>query len=129
MRKQFLMVAMGVSLLLVATAVLARPAKRYDPGSQSCRMFSPTTIEEGRQLFKDTCKTCHSRDNTAGAPFLHSESKISKAWNRVFEQRFPLCAQNGSWAKLSDEQLRRVNDFLYMNSADSYDPRNGKDCG
>jgi len=129
MRKQFLMAAIGVSLLFVATAVLARPAKRFDPGSQSCRMFSPTTIEEGRQLFKDNCKACHSRDNTAGAPFLHSESKISKAWNRIFEKRVPLCAQNGSWSTLTDEQLRRVNDFLYMNSADSYDPRNGKDCG
>lgn len=129
MRKKTLMAAVGLSLVLVATVVLARPAKRLDPGTQTCRVFTPVTIEEGRQLFQSTCKSCHARANTIGAPFLHSESKISKAWNRIFEKRYPACAQDGSWAALSDEQLMRVNDFLFMNAADSYDPYSGKDCG
>ena len=129
MRKRFLMAAVGVSLVMAATVVLARPAKRLDPGTQTCRIFTPASIAEGRQLFKDVCKSCHSRDNTVGAPFVHSESKISRAWNRVFETRFPACAKDGAWAALSDEQLRRINDFLFMNSADSYDPQSGKDCG
>jgi len=129
MRKRFFMAAVGASLVMAATVVLARPAKRLDPGTQTCRVFTPTTIEEGRQLFKSVCKSCHTRDNAVGAPFIHSESKISRAWNRVFETRYPACANNGSWAALSDEQLMRVNDFLFMNSADSYDPQSGKDCG
>ena len=129
MRKRFLLPMIGVSLILTATMALARPSKRLDPATQSCRFFTPTTIEEGKQLFKSVCKSCHSRDNTAGAPFLHSESKISKAWNRVFATRYPACAKDGAWAALSDEQLMRVNDFLFMNSADSYNPQSGRDCG
>ena len=129
MRKRIIAVVGGVLMVMVAAGVSARPAKRLDPATQTCRVFTPTTIEEGRQLFQSVCKSCHSRDNTAGAPFVHSESKISRAWNRVFEQRYPACAKTGAWAALSDEQLMRVNDFLFMNSADSYDPNSGKDCG
>lgn len=129
MDKRLLMAAVGASLLVVATVVWARPSKRLDPATQTCRVFTPVTIEEGQKLFKSVCKSCHSRDNAGGAPFIHSESKISRAWNRVFEKRYVACAKDGSWAALSQEQLMRVNDFLFMNSADSYDPRSGKDCG
>ena len=87
MRKRFLLVAVAASLAMLATVVWARPAKRLDPGTQTCRVFTPGTIEEGRQLFKSVCKTCHSRGNAVGAPFMHSESKISRAWNRIFEKR------------------------------------------
>lgn len=107
----------------------ARPSKRLDPATQTCRVFTPAAIEEGRDLFRSECKNCHSRNNTVGARFIHSESLISKAWNRVFFQRYPACAKDGSWASLSDEQLRRVNDYLFMNSADAYNPNSGKDCG
>jgi len=129
MRKQIMAVAGGFLIVLVAAAVYARPSKRLDPQTQTCRVFTPETIEEGRNLFRSVCKSCHSRESEAGAPFLHSESKISRAWNRVFAERYPGCAKKGSWAALTDEQLRRVNDFLFMNSADSYDPNSGKDCG
>lgn len=114
---------------LVVGVAQARPAKRLDPLTQSCRVFTQEGIEEGQRLFRTQCKSCHARDNSVGASFLHSESKISRAWNRVFEQRYPACAKDGSWASLSDEQVRRVNDFLFMYAADSYDPNSGKDCG
>lgn len=129
MRKRILVVTGGLIVVMVAGMAFARPAKRLDPKTQTCRVFTQEAIEEGAHLFRSLCKSCHSRDNESGAPFLHSESKISKAWNRVFATRYPGCAKDGSWASLSDEQLRRVNDFLYMNSADSYDPNSGKDCG
>ena len=129
MRRSMMAVTGGFLIILVAAAVSARPAKRLDPATQTCRLFTPAAIEEGARLFRSLCKGCHSRDNEVGAPFLHSESKISRAWNRVFAQRYPACAKDGSWATLTDEQLRRVNDFLYMNSADSYDPNSGSDCG
>lgn len=119
----------GLLIMLVATAVSARPDKRPDPVTKTCRIFTPEAIAEGAQLFRSLCKGCHARDNDVGAPFLHSESKISRAWNRAFAQRYPACAQDGSWASLTDEQLRRVNDFLFMNSADAYDPNSGRDCG
>lgn len=129
MRKRIVVAAGGLFIVMVAGMAFARPAKRLDPQTQTCRVFTPATIEEGAHLFRSVCKSCHSRNNEAGAPFLHSESKVSKAWNRVFAKRYPACAKDGAWAALSDEQLRRVNDFLYMNSADSYDPFSGKDCG
>lgn len=129
MRKIIAVAAGGALLCALTGTAQARPSKRLDPTTQTCRVFTPTTIEEGRQLFRNVCKSCHSRDNSAGAPFIHSESLISKAWNRVFAQRYPACAKGGSWASLSDEQLRRINDFLFMNSADAYDPNSGKDCG
>jgi cytochrome c5 len=128
-RKWIVVAAGGVIICMVAAVVSARPVQRLDPASQTCRVFTRATIEEGRRLFHSVCKSCHSRDNTVEAPFLHSESKTSRAWNRVFAKRFPACAKDGSWATLNDEQLRRVNDFLFMNSADSYDPNSGKDCG
>ncbi len=128
MRKRIMVTAGGLIMVMVAGMAFARPAKRLDPQTQTCRVFTPVVIEEGARLFRSVCKSCHSRDSEAGAPFLHSESMISRAWNRVFATRYPGCAKDGSWAALSDEQLRRVNDFLYMNSADSYDPNSGKDC-
>lgn len=128
MRKGIIVAAGGLMIVMAAVAS-ARPSKRLDPVTQTCRIFTPETIQEGRELFKSVCKSCHARDNDVGAPFLHSESKISRAWNRVFEKRYPACARAGSWAALDDEQLRRVNDFLFMNSADSYNPQSGRDCG
>ena len=127
--RKLIMVSGGVLMIMAAAVAYARPTKRMDPVTQTCRIFTPATIAEGAQLFRSTCKSCHSRGNAAGAPFLHSEAKISRAWNRVFATRYPGCAKDGSWAALNDEQLRRLNDFLYMNSADSYDPYNGRDCG
>ncbi len=127
MRKQIVLA--GALMIMAATVAYARPAKRFDEATKTCRIFTQPSIAEGGQLFRSLCKSCHTRDNTVDAPFLHSESKISRAWNRVFASRYPACAKDGSWASLSDEQLRRVNDFLFMNSADSYDPTSGKDCG
>lgn len=129
MRKLVAVAVCGILIGTITVAAQARPSKRLDPTTNTCRVFTPTTIEEGRNLFRSVCKECHSRDNTVGARFIHSESLISRAWNRVFGKRYTACAKDGSWASLSDEQLRRINDFLYMNSADSYDPNSGKDCG
>jgi hypothetical protein len=129
MRKRIMVAAGGMCLVMAAGLASARPAKRLDPQTETCRVFTPGTIEEGARLFRSVCKSCHSRENVVGAPFLHSESKISRAWNRIFFKRYPGCAKDGAWASLTDEQLRRVNDFLYMNSADSYDPNSGRDCG
>lgn len=129
MRNRMMAAAVGVGLMvMVAGVASARPDKRLDPATKCCRVFTPVTIEEGFHLFRSVCKSCHAKDNKVAAPFLHSESKISRAWNRVFASRYPACAKDGSWAGLSDEQLRRINDYLFMNSADSYDPNSGKDC-
>ncbi len=131
MRGRTILMTGGLLLALVGmvAVVQARPTKRLDPTTNTCRVFTLGGIEEGQHLFRSVCKSCHFRGNKVGAHFLYSESLISKAWNRVFAERYPACAKNGSWASLNDEQLRRINDFLYMNSGDSYDPNNAMDCG
>ena len=63
--------------------------------------------------------------NEKGIPFLWTESKSSKAWNRVFAERYPKCAKDGSWAGLTQEQIMRINDYLYRWAKDSTDPGNG----
>lgn len=106
----------------------ARPELRFDDNTQTCRNLKDGQLEwdsrgygEGGQIFKELCKSCHSRGNATGAPFLWSESKTSQAWNRVFTQRYPQCAQNSSWDRVTAEQLRKVNDYLYRFSENSRD--------
>lgn len=106
----------------------ARPEFRFDDNTQTCRDLKDGQLEwdsrgygEGGQIFKELCKSCHSRGNATGAPFLWSESKTSQAWNRVFTQRYPQCAQNSSWDRVTAEQLRKVNDYLYRFSENSRD--------
>ncbi|MDH4320390.1 MAG: hypothetical protein OEV73_02715 [Desulfobulbaceae bacterium] len=116
--------------LIAATAQLAnaRPAHRFDATTNSCRDFSKGQAEWdsspwgiGGQLFKTVCKSCHTRDNNTGAKFLWEESKTSKAWNRVFFEKYPACAKNGSWQSITPEQLLSLNDYLYRFSANSQD--------
>lgn len=115
---------LAVLILLALTIIEAQaiPTKRLDPGSQTCRTFTSATLWEGREIFVNSCKTCHTRDNDKNAPFLHTESKTMNGWNRVFLQKYPECAKNGSWGNLDEEQIARLNDYLYRNAADSWDP-------
>ncbi len=123
-----------IPVILLAAFVLeagARPEYRFDDNTQSCRNLKDGQLEwdsrgygEGGKVFKELCKSCHYRDNNKGAPFLWTESKTSEAWNRVFTQKYPECAKNGSWDSVTAEQLRKVNDYLYRfseNSRDTFD--------
>ena len=64
-------------------------------------------------MFQEVCKSCHRRDNDKGAPFLWVESLSSNGWNRVFAQRYPKCASDGSWGGTSLEDIQMINDYLY----------------
>ena len=120
-----LVVMLGLAAL--PPAAEARPEKRFDPGTQTCRVFTFEGNWAGYQTFRATCKSCHTRDNDQEAPFLHTESKTSEGWNRLFERRNVACARSGAWDKLSTEELLRLNDYLYANGFGSYDART--DCG
>lgn len=113
---------------ITATFVMARPATRFDETTQTCRLLNSGPLDmasrsygEGGKIFKQLCKSCHYRNNDKDAPFLWAESKTSNAWNRVFTKRYPQCAQNGEWDKLTPEQMMRVNDYLYRFSSNSRD--------
>lgn len=130
--KRFALISMVLAVMVCLTAgvVQASPKKRFDPGTQSCRIlgFDSGWWGTGSKIFKANCKSCHSRGNDQGAPFLHSESKTPKAWNRVFFEKYPECARDGSWNLTLNEQLK-LNDFLYRNGANTYDPYDADDCG
>ncbi len=102
---------------------------RFDPVSQTSRALVFKNVAAGYKIFVNPCKTCHHRVNSAGAPFLHTESKNMRGWNRVFLEKYPKCAGDGSWSKLSQEDLMVLNDYLYSKASDTYDPYNAKSCG
>ncbi|AGF77734.1 hypothetical protein UWK_01166 [Desulfocapsa sulfexigens DSM 10523] len=124
-------------MLYVVPSVEARPGKRFDESTKMCRI-----LNDGGQLdwesdhwgigaakFKEVCKSCHTRDNDKGAPFLYMESYGSKGWNNVFSQRRKKCARDGSWDVLSAAELQLVNDYLYRNANNTYDPNDADSCG
>lgn len=123
-------VMMGVALLM-GTEAGASPKKRWDPGSNTCRVFDFDSgwWGTGAQIWRSNCKSCHTRDNDQGAPFLYMESKSPKAWNRVFYERYPQCAKDGQWDSLTMEEMLKLNDYLYRFGANTYDPNDAEDCG
>jgi len=115
----------------------ARPGKRLDERTKMCRV-----IADGGELdwnsepwgtggikFRAVCKSCHTRDNDKGATFLHAESYTSDAWNNIFARRKTVCAKDGSWGVLSEDEIQLVNDYLYRNANWTYDPNDADSCG
>lgn len=114
----------------------ARPGKRYDQSTQMCRLIDTGKLDwqsepwgTGGIKFREVCKSCHNRNNDKGAPFLHAESFSSEGWNHIFAKHRKKCARDGSWDVLSKEELLLVNDYLYRNANDTYDPNNADSCG
>lgn len=101
----------------------AKDLKRYDPVTESCRILGYDSFwgGKGRRLFEQKCKLCHTKNNSVNATFLHSESKSTKGWNRVFLTKYPKCAQTGSWKVTLDETLL-IHDYLYRYAANTNNP-------
>lgn len=137
MSKKIIAVCAVVFLTMVfASALQARPGKRYDERTKMCRIINEGKLGWesepwglGNKKFQEVCKSCHSRDNDKGAPFLHAKSFVSEGWNRVFAKRRVKCAKDGSWAGLTEEELQIINDYLYRNAAWTYDPYGKESCG
>lgn len=120
MNRPLLIFALCLMTVIIAFQVHARPKTRFDATTQTCRILDKGQLDwdsrafgEGGKVFREVCKKCHTRDNDKGAPFLHTESKTSEGWNRVFAKRYPECAKDGSWAEITPEQLLKVNDYLF----------------
>ncbi|MCF6186649.1 MAG: hypothetical protein L3J49_04130 [Desulfobulbaceae bacterium] len=114
----------------------ARPGKRYDERARMCRTINDGSLDwdseawgAGGIKFREVCKSCHTRNNDKGAPFLYMESYGSEGWNSVFAKRRKKCARDGSWDVLTEEELQLVNDYLYRNANDTYDPNDADSCG
>jgi len=125
-----LMAALAVAAWIVPAK--ASPTKRFDQTTQSCRILTfhnSSWVSPGAKKFKESCKSCHYRSNDKGAKFLYAESKTMKGWQRVFFKKFSKCAKDGSWEKLSQEDLLEINDYLFRNANNTYDPNDAEDCG
>ena len=122
-------IALVVLLIVgVATQAYARPATRYDETTKTCRIISDGPLEwessawgQGGEIFKSLCQSCHAKNNDKGAPFLWVESKTSDAWNRVFTEKYPECAQDGSWQSMTMDEQLMVNDYLFRWAKNSQD--------
>lgn len=100
----------------------AGPEKRFDEGTKMCRSITLSNLFDGYKAFRTLCKGCHKRDNDVGAKFLETESKTNKAWNRVFWQKYPACAKNGSWDSLTFDERLKLNDYLFYKAWGHDDP-------
>jgi len=134
-KKRIILLACVISIAILGTTQ-ARPGKRYDEGTKSCRVLDNGVLDWesdhwgiGAQKFVSVCKSCHTRDNKVGAPFLYMESYSSTGWNHVFAKSTAKCARDGSWDVLSKNELILVNDYLYRNANDTYDPNDADTCG
>ena len=128
----FFITAALLAVLIIPATGQATPKKRLDEKTQTCRIldfYNSGWVSEGSKIFSNSCKNCHYRDNDEGASVLYSESKTMKAWNRVFYEKYPECAKLGYWDALSKEDLLKVNDYLFRNAANTYDPNDAEDCG
>jgi mono/diheme cytochrome c family protein len=122
----------AVFALAWSAAAQASPTKRFDRTTQTCRILTfhnSGWVSRGAKLFKQNCKVCHHRGNDKGAKFLHSGSKSMKGWNRLFYKRYVRCAREGYWDRIAQEDLAEINDYLYRNASNSYDPNDAEDCG
>jgi mono/diheme cytochrome c family protein len=123
MKKILTMVlAIGILGTWGLTAAQAKPNKRCDSEGKACRLLTFPDLQQGYHLFRNNCKTCHHWNNDQGAQFLYTESLSMKGWNRVFAKRYSTCARKGHWDKLSQEELAKINDYLYANAWDASDP-------
>ncbi|MDG4476249.1 c-type cytochrome [Thiovibrio frasassiensis] len=124
--------ALSLAALLLVPAFVNQahgaPKTRYDATTKTCRVLSDGPLEwesrpwgEGGKLFANNCKSCHTRNNDKGAPFLWAESKSSAGWNRVFETRSAKCAKQGAWDSITLEQQLKLNDYLYRWASNSLD--------
>ena len=137
MRKVMLSVCIiCCSLVYMIPSGEARPTERYDERTKMCRLIAQGQLSweseawgTGGVKFQEVCKSCHSRNNDKGAPFLHAESYTSEAWNSIFTKRRKKCARDGAWDILSEDELQLVNDYLYRNGDWTYDPNDADSCG
>lgn len=128
MKNLIVLLTLGCLLASIATA-MAAPTKRQDDTTKVCRILNQPDIWAGYKIFRKSCKSCHYRDNDKGATFLYAERKTMKSWNQVFTSRYPKCAQDGTWDNLSQDEILQLNDYLFVNGADAYDPNAAADCG
>ncbi len=101
----------------VTFAAPERPDRRYDKINDTCREFKFQYMRDGARIFKDVCKSCHNenynsglRPMTAFVPRSYSPGQ----WTRFLNgEKTPQCSKDGAWSSLSEDELLKLNDYLY----------------
>lgn len=76
---------------------------------------------KGKHLYKKTCKTCHSSGGEGGV--VTPMTKTQAQWDRTFKKKKHDAA---AWKKLSEKDLKDIQQFLFDHAADSPQPQT---CG
>ncbi len=126
----FTFCSLAITGVMIKNSVAAE-LKRYDEGTQSCRIlrFESSLFGKGQKLFNQRCKSCHTRKNDQNASFIHTETLPPNGWNRVFYKKNTECAKSGEWKGLSKEDQLLLNDYLWRYGANTYDPYDAERCG
>jgi len=117
-----------IGSLFAFSTINAEESTWYSPGSLSNRPMEYKNLRQGYLLFRSNCKTCHTRDNDKDAPFLCSDSKTMKGWNRVFARENAAAEKQGCLKDLSKEELMDLNDYLYTHAIDAKNPHDDLEC-
>lgn len=117
-----------LTAVMIGTGVLsslaASPDRRFDPLNETCRKFQFSNMREGAALFKKVCQSCHNatfdnglRTMTVFFPRVYSPGQ----WTRFFTTERPQCSKDGSWDGIPEEDLLKLNDYLYKGAYGTWD--------
>lgn len=122
----------GMVFFLISGAAWAQlPDRRFDPLNQTCRIFQFEQMRAGAGFFKTVCLRCHHQDYDNGLrymPVLIPRSFSPERWTRIFTEKYPLCAQDGSWKELSADDLLKLNDYLYRGGYGTWEDYTPLEC-
>ena len=111
-----------ILFMFTSPSFAERPMSRLDPGSNSCRIFTLERLRQGGKIFSGSCKSCHSAEADRGAEsILYPRAYSPGDWTRIFYLRYPKCAQNGSWDKLSEDDVTLLADYLFRGGWGTWD--------
>ncbi len=111
-----LLLCLGLLLSFPGPTNAAPPDKRFDPITDTCRILSFQNLRQGARMFRQVCQSCHHAGYDNGLrdmEILIPRSYSPGRWTRIFTERYPNCARNGSWEKLSTADIQKLNDYLY----------------
>ncbi len=116
--KKGIVVLLGVFLIsLFAAETFAAPDRRYDKVNDTCREFKFKYMREGARIFKDVCQSCHNEEYDNGlrpmTVFVPRTYSPGQWTNFLTGAKIPKCSKDGSWAGISDDDLLKLNDYLY----------------
>jgi hypothetical protein len=95
----------------------------FPSGRSYIEIFSVPVHMSGYNMWNKFCKSCHNRSEDSEGPFLTTEFRTRKGWDRVFKKRWPDCAKEGTWDSKTELEILNLRDYLFYNAGGLEDPR------